>query len=79
MRAVLKEEYGEDIPLNAHSFRHSALENYENGTHHSLQYLGQKSLDIKHLKTLANHNDTSTTESYLKDKDDEELKEIFGV
>lgn len=79
MRAVLQEKYGEYIPLNAHSFRHSALENYENGTHHSLQYLGKDNLDIKHLKTLANHADTATTESYLKDKDDEELKEIFGI
>ena len=79
MRAVLKEEYGEDVLLNAHSFRHSALENYENGTHHSLKYLGKENLDIKHLKTLANHSDTSTTESYLKNKDDEELKEIFGI
>lgn len=79
MRGVLQSHYKEDIPLNAHSFRHSALENYENGTHHSLQYLGKDNLDIKHLKTLANHSDTATTESYLKDKDDEELREIFGI
>lgn len=78
-RKVLEEKYDEEILLNSHSFRHSSLENYENGTHHSLKYLGVDRLDIKDLKALANHEDTSTTEKYLKNKDDERVKSLFGV
>lgn len=78
-RKILEQEYDEEILLNSHSLRHSSLENYENGSHHSLRYLGVNGLDIKELKVLANHEDTSTTEKYLKNKDDEKLKTLFGV
>lgn len=78
-RKILQQEYDEEILLNSHSLRHSSLENYENGSHHSLRYLGVNGLDIKELKVLANHEDTSTTEKYLKNKDDEKLKTLFGV
>lgn len=78
-RKILQQEYDEEILLNSHSLRHSSLENYENGSHHSLRYLGVNGLDIKELKVLANHEDTSTTEKYLKNKDDEKLKSLFGV
>lgn len=78
-RKILEQEYDEEILLNSHSLRHSSLENYENGSHHSLRYLGVNGLDIKELKVLANHEDTSTTEKYLKNKDDEKLKSLFGV
>lgn len=78
-RKVLEEKYDEEIMLNSHSFRHSSLENYENGTHHSLKYIGVDRMDIKELKILANHSDTSTTEKYLKNKDDELLQTLFGI
>lgn len=65
--------------LNSHSFRHSSLENYENGTHHSLRYIGVDKMDIKELKVLANHSDTSTTERYLKNRDNERLQSLFGI
>lgn len=78
-RKVLEEEYDEEIMLNSHSFRHSSLENYENGTHHSLRYIGVDKMDIKELKVLANHSDTSTTERYLKNRDNERLQTLFGI
>ena len=78
-RKVLEEEYDEEIMLNSHSFRHSSLENYENGTHHSLRYIGVDKMDIKELKVLANHSDTSTTERYLKNRDNERLQSLFGI
>ena len=78
-RKVLEEEYDEEIMLNSHSFRHSSLENYENGTHHSLRYIGVAKMDIKELKVLANHSDTSTTEIYLKNRDNERLQTLFGI
>lgn len=77
-RSILESKYDEDIPLNSHTFRHSSLENYENGTHHSLQYMGKDKLDINTLRILANHNDISITQSYLKNKDDEILNDLFS-
>ena len=77
-RSILESEYDKDLPLNPHSFRHSALENYENGTHHTLIYLGEEKLDINTLRILANHNDISITQSYLKDKDSEVLNDLFS-
>ena len=78
-RSILFKEYGEVILLNSHSFRHSALENYSNGSHYNLSELGKDKLDLKTLKALANHNDISTTEGYLKDRDEELLNETFNL
>lgn len=78
-RDILEDLTGEEIDFNPHSLRHSALENYSNGTHYVLKELGKDKLDIKVLKILANHSDISTTESYLKDKDMELLAETFGL
>ena len=78
-RDILKEETGEDVPLNPHSFRHSSLTNYEDGTHHNLPELGVKKMPLKVLKALANHDDISTTQSYLPDKDEEMLMSAFGL
>lgn len=78
-RDILEDLTDEEIDFNPHSLRHSALENYSNGTHYVLKELGKDKLDIKVLKILANHSDISTTESYLKDKDMELLAETFGL
>ena len=78
-RGILKEETGEDIELNPHSFRHSSLTNYEDGTHYNLPELGVKNMPLKVLKALANHDDISTTQSYLPDKDEEMLMSAFGI
>jgi len=76
-RNILHELTGEMIEFNPHSLRHSSLENYSNGSHSVLKELGEKKLDIKVLKVLANHSSVDTTESYLKDKDQELLEEAF--
>lgn len=62
--------------FNPHSFRHSALENYSTGEHYVAKQLGKK-FTIKELKILAHHDDLSTTDSYLKCKDEEKLLEAF--
>ena len=77
-RKILEEKYEEEIPLNSHSFRHSSLNNYEDGTHYNLKLMGVKNIDVKHLKELANHSSVETTESYLKDKGKEQLYSIFA-
>ncbi|MED4261954.1 site-specific integrase [Priestia aryabhattai] len=78
-RKILFKETGELIEFNPHSFRHSSLTNYENGTHYVLKELGKEKLELNVLKTLANHSDISTTQSYLPNKDAEILAEAFGI
>lgn len=78
-RKILEKETGELIKMNPHSFRHSSLENYENGTHSGLKELGLPKLELKVLKVLANHTDISTTQGYLKNKDEEILNDAFGL
>lgn len=70
--------FEEKIPFNAHSFRHSALESLSTGEHYVCRKLNKK-FDLKELKLLAHHSDISTTDSYLKNKDDELLAEAFGL
>lgn len=78
-RDILKEKTGEYIEFGPHSFRHSGMENLENGTHYILSELGKDRLDIKIIKIMAHHEDISTTESYLKNKDEQVLLETFGL
>lgn len=78
-RKILQEETGEFIKINPHSFRHSSLTNYENGTHHTLKELGKDKLPLEILKVLANHESIDTTQSYLPNKDLEILAEAFGL
>jgi integrase/recombinase XerD len=78
-RTILQELTKEEIDFNPHSLRHSALENYGEGTHYVLKEIGVKKLDINMLKVLANHEDISTTESYLKDKGQEKLLATLGL
>lgn len=78
-RKILEKETGEMIKMNPHSFRHSSLENYENGTHSGLKELGIPKMELKVLKVLANHSDINTTQGYLKNKDEELLNDVFGI
>ncbi|PHE70513.1 tyrosine-type recombinase/integrase [Bacillus wiedmannii] len=78
-RKILEAETGQHIEMNPHSFRHSSLENYENGTHSSLKEMGLPKLELKVLKVLANHTSIETTQGYLKNKDEEILNEAFGI
>lgn len=78
-RNILAEKY-EPRQFNPHTFRHSALENYGDGSHYVCrEFLGGKPLTIEQLKILAHHEDVSTTMSYLKDKGEEELLSAFLI
>lgn len=78
-RKILAEKY-EFKEFNPHTFRHSALENYGDGTHYICrEILNGKALSIEQLKILAHHEDVSTTMSYLKDKDEDELLSAFLI
>jgi integrase len=76
-RKALLEITGEEILINPHSFRHSALENYSNGTHHTLKEFGISKMPLKALKSLAHHKSSATTETYLINKDEELLEGII--
>lgn len=78
-RKILREKF-ENKEFNPHSFRHSALQNYEDGSHYVCrEYLNGKPLSIEQLKLLAHHESVETTMSYLKDKGEEELLSAFGI
>ena len=77
-RNIIKRETGEYKKFNPHSFRHSALENYSDGTHYYARQIGKK-FTLEALQLLANHSDISTTHSYLKDKSEDMLLEEFGL
>lgn len=77
-RAILENEFDKPLPISAHDFRRSALENYENSTHHSLQYMNIDKLDLNTLKILAHHDSVQTTEGYLRDKSSDILDNLFG-
>jgi len=78
IRPIIKELFDEDLMIASHSWRHIALENYSNGTHYVLKEMGKKELPIEVLKVIAHHSDVSTTQSYLKDRDEELLNETFN-
>lgn len=79
VRPIIKELFDEDIEIASHSWRHISLENYSNGTHHVLKEMGKTELPIDVLKVIAHHSDISTTQSYLKNKDEELLADAFGL
>jgi len=78
-RTILFNLTGEFIEITPHSFRHSALENYGDGTHCVLQDLGKDKMPLEVLKVIAHHDSIDTTQSYLKNKDNEVLFEAFGL
>lgn len=77
-RNIIKRKTGEYKEFNPHSFRHSALENYSDGTHYYSRQIGKK-FSLEALQLLANHSDISTTQGYLKDKSEDILMEEFGI
>lgn len=78
-REILEERTGEKIPVTPHSFRHSALQAYSDGSHHVLVESGKEGFNIHILQLLAHHSSSSTTEGYLKDQSEEQLAEAFDI
>ena len=78
---LLNEVDGKDYKFGPHTFRHTALERFSDGTHYYARHeLGKsEGMDINLLKTIAHHSDISTTQSYLQDKSTKEIEKAFGV
>lgn len=78
-RPILKMITGEDIPLNVHSLRHSALQNMKDGSHQTCLDKKLGCIPLENLKSIANHESIETTISYCKDSSQEELENMFGI
>lgn len=80
MAAYLSEVEGKPINFSPHSFRHSALENYENGTHYMCKVLAEpRKFALHELQAMARHESMDTTKSYLKPKENNVIENMFGV
>lgn len=80
MCKILSNIEGKNYDFSPHSFRHSALENYENGTHYMCRVLAEpKRFTLEELRVLAHHDSIDTTKSYLKPKEQDVLNNMFGV
>ena len=77
LRSILEAEYNKDIPMSSHSIRHFGLQNYQDGTHSALKFMGKDKLELDMLKILAHHTNISTTEGYLKDNSSDLLDDLF--
>lgn len=78
-RKIVMELTGEELEFNVHSFRHSALENYSQGTHQHLINSNMESIPIEKLRLIAHHESIETTSNYLMPKDNKELEDLFGI
>lgn len=74
---ILLKETGEERNINIHTFRHTALELYSTGEHYLCEKLNYGCFSLDQLQALANHNDISTTNSYLKVKTEDILRNAF--
>lgn len=74
---ILSKIYNEEIQLTTHSFRHTFIENLANGTHYYCKKVGK--LPLETIKKIVRHKDLSVTNSYLRDKGDEEVMNLLGI
>lgn len=65
---ILTMKENEPIHINPHCFRHSRLEN-----------LSRAGVPVEKLKTLAHHEDISTTADYLDSREEDDIAEIFDM
>ena len=80
MRDILYQLEGKYIPFTPHSFRHSGMENYKNGTHYMCKHMGRpEGFSIEEVQVMAHHDNIDTTKSYLKPQDNNILEGMFGI
>ena len=80
MSKILSKLEGKEIDFSSHSLRHSALENYKKGTHYMCKVLATpRKFSLEELQLLAGHTNISTTMSYLKPRDIEDIQSMFNI
>lgn len=78
---ILSDIRGEDTNIFFHTTRHSRIECLTRGTDDRIkdEEGNNKVFPLEQVMILAHHNDLSTTQSYLKSRDDETISEMFGI
>lgn len=79
LQPMYKEMFGEEKNFNVHSLRHSALENYANGSHYVCRERGIQGISLEKLSKISNHANISMTQHYIKDSKIRELEELFDI
>lgn len=79
LRDLYEEIEGKELSFNPHSFRHSCLESFSTGEHYVCKERGMKGgYPLEQLKLIANHESIEMTASYLRDKSEEVLDQMFS-
>lgn len=61
-----------------HSFRHSMIENMENGSHYLCEKIGRP-FTTEEIAALVHHKSIDMTKSYMKPKEDKLIMNLFGI
>jgi site-specific recombinase XerD len=67
MSELVSCHYGRNIPMNPHCFRHSRVEHL----------CRVKKFPLEKVKSLVNHASVATTETYLADRSEDDVMELF--
>lgn len=78
--SILQEIRGEETNIFFHTCRHSRIECLSKGTDDRLKDEdgNNRKYSLEQIMVLAHHSDVSTTQSYLKNTDEDTLNEMFG-
>lgn len=78
-RKIVEKLSGKYYKFNVHSFRHSCLQNFMDGTHEVCSNKGINSVGFEELRKIAHHESIVITSSYLKKENDlDQLKKFFN-
>lgn len=77
---ILSDIRGEETNIFFHTCRHSRIESLSRGTDTRLldENGNPKKFPLEQIMVLAHHSDVSTTQSYLKNTDEDVINEMFG-
>lgn len=78
-RQDLKELTGEDYEINVHTFRHCYIENFLKGEHYLCRELNLGKVPLEKVKSLAHHEDPSTTLGYAQSNENKDIEELLGI
>ena len=77
---ILQEVRGEETNIFFHTCRHSRIESLVQGTDDRLkdENGNNKKFPLEQVMVFVHHSDVSTTQSYLKNHDEDTINEMFG-
>lgn len=80
LRQIVSDIEGKPIMLTPHSFRHSTIQNMQDGTHYICKELNRPNgFSLQEIKYLVHHENIGMTESYLKDNTEDMIQQIYGI